>query len=133
MKSLELRVGNWVDIKADTEGTLLPDVVTGILADGRIFAKSYLDIAINDEDIHFIEISDDILEMAGFSPCETGIQYTTYRKDEISIVKDSRGYYICWEDGRESSISIIGEPFQYLHQLQNVMLILAGQEIKIEL
>jgi hypothetical protein len=112
----ELRIGNWVLVNGKP--------VTIQILNGNLTPHKELEP---------IPLTLEILEKANLINITDSSCFTN-KDNSVTVFKGSQGYYVCWEDaGRESSISIIGKPFHYVHQLQNLYFALTGEELKIEL
>ncbi len=113
MKSNELRIGNWV--------------VIGTLGKCKITIEAFRELSYFPEIINTIEpipLTPEILEKAGFDIDIDGyfvIKKCLYWLDE-GVLQISLGY-----------APIFNCPCSYVHQLQNIIFALTGEELLVEL
>lgn len=130
IQAKELRIGNWVNVDSDTDGTLIENIVVGTMEDGRCYLSNWLNIAMNPERIEGIPLTPEILEKAGFTKEQTFYKDSTWHKrDNIEI---HEGGVVFFTDTYENTVQLPVN-IQYVHQLQNLYFALTGEELQIEL
>lgn len=128
MKAQELRIGNlFIDHrgeinKVDSIGEYGVNIslVAGGDCGALIEHECHLD------KMQPIPLTAEWLEKFGFLKEEISEQFVLGRI-EICETDDGGGYSLCEDDG----YILIGKPFQYVHQLQNLYFALTGEELTI--
>jgi hypothetical protein len=114
----ELRIGNWVKV-GDTESTVCLIDHQFILLQGNAVIN-------RPEQIEPIPLTPEILEKCGF---EWSIYHQGfYKKDFVNILGEYQ-YGYRFKIFRTSQY--VGTKINYLHQLQNLVFILTGEELTI--
>lgn len=119
MNTNELRIGNWIR----AEGQMAK--VLGISPTGRIKVSGERKGWIYASDCHPIRLNYEVLEKFGF---ERGGKNWYQHKDKVVIrhsINEEHEYYL--EEGLHT------RGIGYLHQLQNWLFMLRGEEINMEL
>ena len=121
MEAKELRIGNWVNL------------FKGVNDNGAIWKYYYIDSGYDiyklDEndcgDIEPIPLTPEILEKCGFAKTNMADGYKRYTKQGVSI--DLPYFEFVYNDG-DSNVEI-----KHLHQLQNLVHALTGEELEVTL
>lgn len=113
----ELRIGNWVNIEG------LNVRVVDILCDS---VNTMVHEGATPDYIKPIELTPEILDKCGF--VGHGEMTLYLKNDSFTIENFSDGY--CYTGGEGCSLSV---PILYLHQLQNMVFAICGQELNVEL
>ena len=128
IEAIELRIGNWIHLKADTlSGSVNENAKVIELAQDYIktdISKSY---QLPSYEIYGIDITPEILEICKFEKDEDFIR-TTYKLGDIYL-RD----YGSWKLENKIGVPLYHVSIDYLHQLQNLYFALTGTELSIEL
>lgn len=124
MKANELRIGNYVRCKSNSE--ILP--VEEILSSGVFFANENL-ITIYDH-IEPVSLTPEILIKYGF---ESTMHDDKYQRYELNIKGIDFMFEIIGMAKPDFYLCMVGVDILYLHQLQNLYFALTGTELEIKL
>lgn len=151
----ELRIGNHIKFECDTLHMTTFGRITGIeqhfqYKDGRRITKSTYGASLIDQwgnerqadvvDIEPIPLTSEILEKAGFEI--TGIDKSIYtlflsKLDESEFSRQRIDFFVDNSHGKvelcRSGVCFKMAPCQYVHQLQNLIHALTGEELNIQL
>jgi hypothetical protein len=126
MTANELRIGNYFKTTISKDRGM-PIKALAIKGDGigyTEFGSDYIYVRI--EDIKPIPLTPEILEKAGFEKSIEVIGGWLYYKDDFNI---------CYLDSGIVKLQVddcnYGQPFKYVHQLQNLYFALTGNELEI--
>jgi hypothetical protein len=131
IKASELRIGNYVE----SYGGLI--MCTGLFHDRFFYVsvdphKGYL----GDTAFHMLQpipLTPEILEKAGFVyMTEPNENYWNYNKPDVYLYLNEKlepGLY----SNEYEHVDVIGNPLQYVHQLQNLYFALTGEELTVNL
>lgn len=131
IRSKELRLDNWLNVKVDTDGTMLPYRVSGLLPpdDGRIYFEGMLNLAINpEEDCEGIPLTREVLYSVPFETLSVGSRDTSYWQPYKPDIDFTLTWYV--SDGR---IEWEGRTIQFVHELQNIYLDITKDELNVDL
>lgn len=121
----ELRIGNWVYHESESTNNLHAIIVN----------DDDLGFMSNGGDLYYspIPLTPEILEKAGF---EWSIYHQAFHFGDMAM-NEFYDVNECYPSGYQLSTfkkkELIGNSFQYLHQLQNLYFALTGQELEINL
>lgn len=128
----ELRIGNYI-YNFSSGSPELAELI-GVDAEGYLMLQNKEDKynSFCDEDIQPIPITEDILVKCGFEVIEIGSEYGTLFGYKVSkfrhfILKQNTLHPNCFVEYN------FQQPIKTLHQLQNVIMDLCGQELNIQL
>lgn len=117
MKANEFRIGNWVEAVSPMGNYYM-----------RVTAHNFVDIANFPECANFIPLTPQILEKAGFEKIYKGKMHTSFYKDKV--------FYYFWHETNRQYADISGNQYDHInsvHQLQNLIFALTGEELNIKL
>lgn len=126
MKANELRLGNWVNVQPHAKYAQIIEIKS-VRPDNRDFVRissPYLDTQFSVEisQVEPIPLTEEILIKAGFKEEYDGWVFGK----TIFITKDDDGWHV-------GNFGFFINSIQYLHDLQNLIFALTGEEIKIDL
>ena len=128
IQPIELRIGNWIHLKADTlSGSVDENAKVIELTQDYIRTDISKSFQLPSYEIYGINITPGILEMCRFEK-EEDFARTTYKLGDIYL-RD----YGSWKLENKIGISLYHVSIDYLHQLQNLYFALTGTELSIEL
>jgi hypothetical protein len=122
IKRNELRIGNYVMDNVSGEWMIVDEIGENV---GAIVINRDKYPLPEGWNMGYIPLTPEILERCGFEQ-NSPVYGDYYNNGDIFIFKEKDGFML-FDEGS------IGNPFNYLHQLQNLFFALTGEELEINL
>lgn len=127
IKASELRLGNLVR-NGTSAGCYTVCMIEG---SGSIWftemdGHSY---DLEENDIGGVPLTPDFLKIAGFRQFPP-LYY--WALNAVDFINDGEDWWLCYENEGSRNLTYYGEPFKFVHQLQNLYFALTGEELTIK-